>query len=97
MCGSVSSHLDYGKRMGLSFNVEIQSGYYQNSIVSVEGASLEWVDKGRAKHARYFGHWSNDSKQNVAMTTHNMRDKLCVDSNPLDLVEGLTVGGTVWM
>ena len=96
MCGSVSSHRDYGKRMGLSFNVEIQSGYYQNSSVSVEGASLEWVDKGGAKHTRYFGHWSNDSKQNVATTTHNMRDKLCVNGNPLDLVEGLTVRGTVW-
>ncbi len=25
-----------------------------------------------------------------------MRNKLCVDGDPLDLVEGLTVGGTVW-
>ena len=25
-----------------------------------------------------------------------MRDELCVDGDPLDLVEGLTVGGTVW-
>jgi hypothetical protein len=94
--GSVSSHRDYGERMGLSFNEEIQSGYYQNTSVSVEGASLEWVDEGGAKHTRYFGHWSDDSKQDGATTTRNMRDKLCVDGNPLDLVEGLTVGGTVW-
>ena len=38
MRGSVSSHRDYGERMGLSFNEEIQSGYYQNTSVSVEGA-----------------------------------------------------------
>jgi hypothetical protein len=82
--------------MGLSFNEEIQSGYYQNTSVSVEGASLEWVDEGGAKHTRYFGHWSDDSKQDGATTTRNMRDELCVDGNPLDLVEGLTVGGTVW-
>ena len=44
--GSVSSHCDYGERMGLSFNKEIQSGNYQNTSVSVEGASLEWVGKG---------------------------------------------------
>ena len=25
-----------------------------------------------------------------------MRDELCVDGDPLDLVEGLIVGGTVW-
>ncbi len=41
--GSVSSHRDYGKRMPLSFNNEIQSEYYQNCSVSVEGASLEWA------------------------------------------------------
>jgi hypothetical protein len=97
MHGSVSSHRDYSKRMGLSFNEEIQSGYYQNSSVSVKGASLEWVDKGGAKHTRYFGHWSNDSKQDVATMTRNMRDELCVNGDPLDLVEGLTVEGTVWM
>jgi hypothetical protein len=82
--------------MGLSFNKEIQSRYYQNSSISVEGALLEWVDEGGAKHTRYFGHWSNDPKQDAARTTRNMRGELCVDSNPLDLVEGLTVGGTVW-
>ena len=96
MRGSVSSHRDYGERMGLSFNEEIQSRYYQNTSVSVEGASLEWVDEGGAKHTRYFGHWSDDSKQDAAMTTCNMRDELCVDGDSLDLVEGLTVGGTVW-
>jgi hypothetical protein len=25
-----------------------------------------------------------------------MRNELCIDGNPLDLVEGLSVGGTVW-
>ena len=39
--GSVSSHRNYGERMPLSFNKEIQSGYYQNTSVSVEGASIE--------------------------------------------------------
>ncbi len=39
--GSISTHRDYGERMPLSFNEEIQSGYYQNTSVSVEGASLE--------------------------------------------------------
>ena len=41
---SVSTHRDYGERMPLSFNKEIQSGYYQNTLVSNEGALLEWVD-----------------------------------------------------
>ena len=90
MRGSVSSHRDYGERMGLSFNEEIQSGYYQNTSISVEGASLEWVDEGGAKHARYFGHWSDFSKQDAATTTRNVRDKLCVDGNPLDLVAPFT-------
>jgi hypothetical protein len=71
--------------MGLLFNEEIQSWYYQNSCVSVEGALLEWVDEGGAKHTRYFGHWSNDSKQDAATTTHNMRDELCINGDPLDL------------
>jgi hypothetical protein len=31
--------------MGLLFNKEIQSQYYQNTSVSVEGASLEWIDE----------------------------------------------------
>ena len=44
MAGSISSHRNYGNGMGLSFNEEIQSGYYQNISVSVEGASLEWVE-----------------------------------------------------
>jgi hypothetical protein len=39
MRSSVSSHRDYGKRLGLSFNEEIQSMYYQITLVSVEGAS----------------------------------------------------------
>jgi hypothetical protein len=81
--------------MALSFNKEIQSRYYQNTSMSVEGASLEWVNKGGDKHTHYFGHWSDDSKQDVAATTRNMQNKLCVNSNPLDLVEGLSVGGMV--
>ncbi len=39
--GSIRSHRNYGERMPLSFNKEIQSGYYQNTSVSVEGASIE--------------------------------------------------------
>ncbi len=94
--GSISSHRDYGERMGLSFNEEIQSGYYQNTSVSVEGALLEWVDVHGKRHTRYFGHWSDDSKQDAAATTRNMRNELCIEGNPLDLVEGLSVGGMVW-
>jgi hypothetical protein len=82
--------------MGLSFNEEIQSQYYQNTSVSVEGALLEWMDADGGKHTRYFGHWSDDGKQDAAATTRNMRVELCVDGDPLDLVEGLSVGGTVW-
>ena len=82
--------------MGLSFNEEIQSGYYQNTSVSVEGASLEWVDVHGKQHTRYFGHWSDDSKQDAAATTRNMRNELCIDGNLLNLAEGLSVGGTVW-
>ena len=70
--GSISSHRDYGERMGLSINKEIQIGYYQNTSVSVEGASVEWVDEADVKHTRYFGHWSDDSKQDASATTHNM-------------------------
>jgi hypothetical protein len=45
---SIGSHCNYGERMPLSFNEEIQSGYYQNMSVSVKGASIEWVDAGGA-------------------------------------------------
>ena len=55
--------------MPLFFNKEIQSGYYQNRSVSVEGASLEWVDKAGETHTCYFGHWSDDSKQDTTVTT----------------------------
>ena len=48
--GSVSSHCDYGKRVSLSFNEEIQSKYYQNTSVSVEGALLEWIGVDGARH-----------------------------------------------
>ena len=49
--GSISSHRDYGERMGLSFNEEIQSGYYQNTSVSVEGASRMGRCPRKATHA----------------------------------------------
>jgi hypothetical protein len=45
---------DYGKRMVVSFNKEIQSRYYQNTFVSVEGALLERVDEGERGHTQYF-------------------------------------------
>ena len=94
--GSVSTHRDYGERMPISFNEEIQSGYYQNTSVSVEGASLEWVDGAGETLTRYFGHWSDDSKQDAAATTRNMRCELCVDGDATQLVEGLDLGGTVY-
>ncbi len=77
--GSVGSHYDYGERMPLSFNEEIQRGYNQHMSVSVEGALLEWVNAAGAMHTRYFGHWLDDSKQDAATTMHNMCYKLCVD------------------
>ncbi len=94
--GSISSHHNYGERMLLSFYKEIQSGYYQNTSVSVEGALIEWVDAVGERRTRYFGHWSDDSKQDAAATTHNMHCKLCVNGSATQLVEGLMVGGTVW-
>jgi hypothetical protein len=94
--GSISSHRNYGKRMPLSFNEEIQSSYYQNMSVSVKGASIEWVDAAGETRTCYFGHWSDDSKQDAVATMHNMRCKLCVDGFATQLVMGLMVGGTVW-
>jgi hypothetical protein len=35
MCGSVGSRRNYGERMPLSFNEEIQSGYYQIHLVAL--------------------------------------------------------------
>jgi hypothetical protein len=67
--GIVSLHCDYGERLALSFNKEIQSQYYQNTSMSVEGASLEWINEEGGQHTRYFGHWSDDSKQDAAATT----------------------------
>ncbi len=96
MRGSISSHRDYGERMPLSFNKEIQSSYYQNMFVSVKGASIEWVNAAGATRTCYFSHWSDDSKQNAAVTTHNMHCKLCIDGCATQLVDGLMVGGTVW-
>ena len=94
--GSVSTHRNYGERMPLSFYEEIQIGYYQNTSVSVEGASLKWVDKAGETHTRYFGHWSDDSKQDAAATTRNMRCKLCINGDATQLVEGLDIGGTAY-
>ena len=84
--GSISSHHNYGERMGLSFNEEIQSRYNQNTSVSVDGK----------QHMHYFGHWLDDPKQDTAATIRNMRNELCIDGNLLNLVEGLSVGGMVW-
>jgi hypothetical protein len=94
--GSISSHRDYGERMPLSFNEEIQSGYYQNTSASVEGALIEWVDAAGETRTCYFSHWSEDSKQDTAATMHNMRCELCINGSATQLVEGLMVGGTVW-
>jgi hypothetical protein len=66
---SVSNHHDYGKRMPLSFNKEIKSGYYQNTLVSIEGTLLEWVNSAGAMHTYYFGYWSDNSKQDATTTT----------------------------
>jgi hypothetical protein len=57
---------------------------------------LEWVDKEGRGHTRYFRHWSEDSIQDAAATTCNMRSELCVDGNPLNLIKGLSIGGIVW-
>ena len=90
------SHCDYGERLSLSFNKEIQSKYYQNTSVSVEGALLEWIGVDGARRTRYFGHWSDDSKQCAAATKRNMHAELCVDGDVTQLVDGLAVNGTVW-
>jgi hypothetical protein len=82
--------------MPLSFNKEIQSGYYQNTSGSVEVTSIEWVDAEGATRTCYFGHWSDNSKQDAAATMHNMHSKLCVDGCAMQLVDRLMVGGTVW-
>ena len=92
----MSSHRDYGERLSVLFNEQIQSEYFQNTSVSVEGTSLEWNGVGGAQHMRYFGHWSDDSKQCAAATTHNMRAELCVDGDVTKLVDGLAINGTVW-
>ena len=65
--------------MPLSFNDEIQSGYYQNTLVSVKGALLEWVDVVGKMLTHSFSHWSNNFKQDAAATTHNMCCELCVN------------------
>ncbi len=85
--GSVSSHCDYGERMPLSFNNEIQSSYYQNTSVSVKGALIEWVDAAGETCPHYFGHWSDNSMQDTAATTHNMRCELCIAGCATQLVD----------
>jgi hypothetical protein len=62
----------------------------------MEGPSLEWINKVGGHHTRYFGHWLDDSKQDAAATTRNMRAELCIKGDPNNLVEGLSCGGTVW-
>jgi hypothetical protein len=96
MRGSISSHRNYGERMLLSFNKKIQSNYYQNTSVSTKGALLEWVDAAGATCSCYFGHWSDESKQDAAATMHNMHCELCADGCAMQLVNGLMVGSTVW-
>ncbi len=95
-CSSISSHCKYGERMPLSFNEEIQSGYYQNTSVSVKGALIEWVNAAGETRTCNFSHWSDNSKQYATTTTHNMHCELCVDGFAMQFVEGLMVGGTVW-
>jgi len=82
--------------MLLSFNEEIQSGYYQNMPVSVEGALLKWVNAAGETLTSSFGHWSNNSKQDAAATMWNMRCELYVDGDATQLIEGLDVGGTAY-
>ena len=94
--GSPGSHRDYGERMPVDYNDQLQSGYFENTSVSVEGSSLEWVDAADEKHVRYFGHWSDDSKQDATTTTRNMRRELCEGGDASKLVEGLVAGGTVY-
>jgi hypothetical protein len=94
--GSPGSHRDYGERMPVNFNDQLQCGYFENTSVSVEGSSLEWVDEADEKHVRYFGHWSDDSKQDATTTTRNMRRELCEGGDAGKLVEGLVAGGTVY-
>jgi hypothetical protein len=94
--GSIGSHHNYGERMPLSFNKEIQRGYYQNTSVSIKGVLIEWVDAAGATRTRYFGHWSDDSKQDATATMHTMRCKLCINGCAMQLVDRLMVGGTIW-
>jgi hypothetical protein len=57
---------------------------------------LEWVNVDGGRHTHYFRYWSNNLKQDASATTCTMRNELCIGSNPLDLVNGFDVGGTVW-
>jgi hypothetical protein len=82
--------------MPLSSNKEIQSGYYQNISVSIDGVSIEWVDTAGETCTCYFGHWSDDFKRDAATTMHNIHCELCINGCTTQLVNGLMVGGTVW-
>ncbi len=75
--GRVSSHHNYGKRMRLTLNKEIQSGYYQNMLVSIKGALLKWVNMAGTTNTSYFSHWSDNSKQDTAKTTRAVRQWRC--------------------
>ena len=94
--GSPSSHRDYGERLKVNFNEQLQCGYFENTSVSVEGSGLGWVDAAGKLHTRYFGWWSDDSKQDASVSTRNMRCELCVGGDASKLVEGLEEGGTVY-
>jgi hypothetical protein len=55
-----------------------------------------WIDEVGGHHTRYFGHWSDDSKQDAAAITRNMRAELCIKGDSNNLVEGLSCRGAVW-
>ena len=57
---------------------------------------MEWIGVDGARHTGYFGHWPDDSKQCATATKRNMHDKLCVDRDVTQLVDGLAVNGKVW-
>jgi hypothetical protein len=57
---------------------------------------LEWIGVDGAQRTRYFGHWSDDSKQCAAATKRSKHAELCVDGDVTQLVDRLAVNGTVW-
>ncbi len=58
-------------------------------LVSIKGALLKWVSTLGVMHTRYFGHWSDNSKQNATPSTNNMHCKPCIDGEGAQLVEDL--------